>query len=162
MISFIVAMDQNHVIGFKNKMPWHLPKDLRFFKEKTINHTIIMGRKTFESIGRVLPHRRNVVLTTSKQEFPEGVEVIEDLSEILNLNKAHPDEQLFVIGGGKVFEQLLPYADRLYITKINESFEGDTYFPPFSEAEWVLSSKEQGIKDENNPHDYTFLQYDRK
>ncbi|MGM8366721.1 dihydrofolate reductase [Virgibacillus sp. W0181] len=161
MISLLVAMDRNHVIGYQNEMPWHLPKDLKFFKEKTTGHAIIMGRKTFESIGRVLPNRRNIVLTRGQMDFPEEVEVIEHISRIQDLNNEHPDEEFFVIGGGNIFNQVLPYADRLYITKINAEFEGDTYFPLFNESEWTLTSKVQGVKDEKNPYDYYFLQYDR-
>lgn len=162
MISLLVAMDRNHVIGFENGMPWHLPKDLRFFKEVTTGSTIIMGRKTFESIGRVLPNRNNVVLTRRQTEFPEGIEVISELSAVQKRNEQHPDEEFFVIGGGAIFEQILPYADRMYITWIDETFNGDTFFPHFSEDEWTLTSKEKGEKDEKNPYDYYFLQYDRK
>src|SRR5690625_1078922 len=104
MISLLVAMDQNRVIGLNNDMPWHLPKDLKFFKQKTVGHTIVMGRKTFNSIGRVLPNRKHVILTRNKNvTFPEGVEVIYDISGIKDLDNNHPNDELFVIGGGKVF-----------------------------------------------------------
>ncbi|MBU5466638.1 dihydrofolate reductase [Virgibacillus sp. MSJ-26] len=162
MISLLVAMDQNRVIGLNNDMPWHLPKDLKFFKQKTVGHTIVMGRKTFNSIGRVLPNRKHVILTRNKNvTFPEGVEVIYDISGIKDLDNNHPNDELFVIGGGKVFEQVLPIADRMYVTLIDETFEGDVYFPNFSEEEWTLTSKVAGEKDEKNPYDYFFLQYDR-
>lgn len=162
MISLLVAMGKNHVIGFENDMPWHLPEDLKYFKEKTSGHTIIMGRKTFDSIGRVLPNRRNVVLTRQEIDFPEGIEVIQDIEMIYQWNKENPDQELFVIGGGNLYKQVLPYADRLYITEIDESFEGDTYFPTFEADEWVLTSKMNGIRNDRNPYDYSFLQYDRK
>src|SRR5690625_494478 len=116
MISLLVAMDQNHVIGYKNDLPWHLPKDLKFFKEKTTGNTIIMGRKTFESIGRALPNRKNVVLTRSTIDFPDGVEVINHIEQIDEWNNKHPDHEFFVIGGGNLFKQVLPKADRMYIT----------------------------------------------
>lgn len=161
MISLLVAMDKNHVIGFKNDMPWHLPEDLKYFKEKTTGQTIIMGRKTFDSIGRVLPNRRNIVLTRQKIDFPDGIEVIHDIKEIDQLNKERPDQELFIIGGGHLYKQVIAYADRMYITEINESFEGDTYFPTFTRNEWTLTSKIKGKKDENNPYEYYFLQYDR-
>lgn len=161
MISLLVAMDKNHVIGFENDMPWHIPKDLKFFKEKTTGHSMIMGRKTFDSIGRVLPNRRNIVLTRKQKDFPEGIEVINDVQTILELNEANPKEEFFVVGGGDIFKQVLPYAHRMYITVIDESFEGDTYFPEFSKAEWKVTSTEKGIKDTKNPYDYNFLQYDR-
>jgi len=162
LISLLVAMDRNRVIGHNNKLPWHLPRDLRFFKEKTTGGTIIMGRKTFESIGRVLPKRKHVVLTKQEMDFPEEVEVISDISSVLERNRKNPDEEYFVIGGGKIFTQIMPYADRMYITWIDEAFEGDIYFPDFSEADWHLTSEEKGEKDEKNPYDYYFLQYDRK
>src|SRR5690625_4410899 len=125
MISIIVAMDKNRVIGYQNTMPWHLPRDLKFFKETTTGHTIIMGRKTFESIGRPLPKRKNVVLTRSKVDFPKSVEVIHDIKTIYQWNDDHPDEEFFVIGGGHLYEQVIPFANRMYITKINEEFKGD-------------------------------------
>jgi len=162
LISLLVAMDRNRVIGHNNNLPWYLPKDLRFFKEKTTGRTIIMGRKTFESIGRVLPKRKHVVLTTQEMDFPDEVEVISDLSNVLMRNRKNPDEEFFVIGGGNIFTQVMPHADRMYITWIDEAFEGDIYFPPFSKDNWHLTSEIKGDKDENNPYDYYFLQYDRK
>ncbi|HEX6593506.1 MAG TPA: dihydrofolate reductase [Bacillota bacterium] len=163
MISLLVAMSKNHVIGRNNDMPWYLPNDLKYFKEKTMGHTIIMGRKTFESIGRPLPGRKNVVITRSKTTtFPDEVEVIHDLKTVQTWNEKQPKEEFFIIGGGRIYKQMLPWADRLYITKIDESFEGDTYFPHFSEDEWTLTSSCKGIKDEKNRYDYYYLQYDRK
>lgn len=162
MISLLVAMSRDHVIGFENDMPWNLPNDLKFFKEKTTGHSIIMGRKTFESIGRVLPNRKNIVLTRGGTELPNEVEIVHDLDVVLQWNNQHPKEEYFVVGGGNIYKQFLPYADRMYITLIDEAFEGDTVFPEFSEAEWELTSKEQGLKNEANPYDYHFLQYDRK
>jgi len=162
MISLLVAMGRNHVIGLNNDMPWHLPKDLKFFKEKTVNHTIVMGRKTYNSIGRILPQRKHVILTKSKHiSFPKEVEVMHDISQIQELAKNNPNDELFVIGGGNIFEQILPIADRMYITLIDEKFEGDVFFPEFSNNEWTLTSKKQGVKDQENPYDYYFLQYDR-
>jgi len=162
MISLLVAMDKNHVIGFENDMPWHLPKDLKFFKEKTTGNIMIMGRKTYESIGRVLPNRRNIVLTRKLIDFPEGIETINDLKTIYQWNEENPDKEYFVIGGGNVFKQALPYAHRMYITWIDEAFDGDTFFPDFSEDEWKLTDKIAGEKNEKNPYDYYFLQYDRR
>src|SRR5690625_431947 len=162
MISLLVAMDQNRVIGLNNDMPWHLPKDLKFFKQKTVGHTIVMGRKTFNSIGRVLPDRKHVILTRNKNViFPEGVAVLHDISEIKDLDNNHPNDELFIIGGGKVFEQVLPIAERMYITLIDETFEVYVYFLSFCEEEWTLTCKVAGEKDEKNPYDYFFLQYDR-
>ena len=136
MISFIVAMDRNHVIGSNNQMPWHLPNDLRFFKETTTGNTIVMGRKTFESIGRVLPNRKHIVITKSTTDFPNEVEIVHDIETIVKLSEDNNEEELFVIGGGNIFKQLLPYADKLYVTLINETFEGDVFFPVISMEEW--------------------------
>jgi len=161
MISFIVAMDKNNVIGYKNEMPWHLPNDLRFFKEKTTGHTIIMGRKTFESIGRVLPNRHHIVLTRSTTVFPKEVEVVNDIEDIVQLSQ-NKEEELFVIGGGNIFKQMLEYADRLYVTIIDEAFAGDVFFPHICTDDWKETIKEKGIKNAKNPYDYHFIQYDRK
>ncbi|KPH74764.1 dihydrofolate reductase [Oceanobacillus caeni] len=162
MISLLVAMDKNHVIGANNDLPWHLPKDLKFFKEKTTGNTIIMGRKTFDSIGKALPNRRNVVITKKGSHFPENIEVITDIDTVVKWNEENPDEEFFVIGGRNIFNQVLPLADRMYITWIEEEFAGDTYFPAFSDSDWVLTTKVKGDKDEKNPYDYYFLQYDRR
>ncbi|MBM7598403.1 dihydrofolate reductase [Virgibacillus halotolerans] len=162
MISLLLAMDRNHVIGLNNDLPWRLPKDLRFFKEKTTGNTIIMGRKTYESMGGALPNRRNVVITSSENPFPENVHVIRNLESIREWDKESPNEEVFVIGGGNIFKQILPFADRIYITWIDQDFDGDTYFPEFSELDWSLTSKVKGEKNETNPYDYYFLQYDRK
>lgn len=162
MISLLVAMGKNHVIGFENDMPWHLPEDLKYFKEKTTGQTIIMGRKTFDSIGRALPNRRNIVLTKQNIDFPNGIEVIKSIGKIYEWHKEKPDQELFVIGGGNLYKQVLPFADRMYITEIDQSFEGDTYFPTFDKNEWALTSKVKGKKNDRNPYDYHFLQYDRR
>lgn len=162
MISLLVAMDRNHVIGYENDMPWHLPKDLKHFKEKTTGHTMIMGRKTFDSIGRVLPNRKNIILTQQKDYRINGADIIHSLDEVYEREKQNPNEELFIIGGGNLFKQVLPYADRMYITKIDEKFAGDTYFPTFNQSNWVLTKEEKGIKDDKNPYNYYFLQYDRR
>ncbi|GGJ85300.1 dihydrofolate reductase [Lentibacillus kapialis] len=163
MISLLAAMDRNHVIGYQNNLPWHLPNDLKFFKQKTTGHTIIMGRKTFDSIGKALPNRRNVIISRKKHsKFPDGVEVIHDVSTIIEWNLRNPENELFVIGGEEIFKQVLPHADRLYITLVDDVFQGDTYFPNFSEANWRLTSREKGGRDSKNYFDHYFLQYDRQ
>lgn len=161
MISLLVAMDRNHVIGYENDMPWHLPRDLKHFKEKTTGQTIIMGRKTFDSIGKALPNRKNIVLTRQKDYTEKDVEVIYHLDQIYEIAKANPVEELFIIGGGNLYQQVLPHADRMYITQIDDSFNGDTHFPSFSKADWSLTKKTKGVKDSKNPYNYYFLQYDR-
>lgn len=158
----IVAMDKNRLIGADNDMPWHLPNDLQFFKEKTTNHTIIMGRKTFDSIGRVLPNRKHIVLTRRDDTFPNEVTVMRSIADVIEFTQSNPDEEIFIIGGANIYEQFLPYVDRLYITQIEAAFTGDTYFPEFNVNDWKETSRTQGIKDENNSHDHVFIQYDKK
>ncbi|OEH92823.1 dihydrofolate reductase [Bacillus solimangrovi] len=160
MISLLVAVDKNRLIGKENELPWHLPEDLKYFKRVTMGKTIVMGRKTFESIGRPLPGRDNVVLTTRKGYQPEGVFVYHSINEIVNKMKDQNDE-VFFIGGAEIFNQVLQFADKLYITKIDESFEGDIYFPSFNEDEWRLVTSEKGLKNEKNPYDYYFQLYER-
>jgi dihydrofolate reductase len=161
MISLLFAMDRNQLIGANNDLPWHLPNDLKFFKEKTTGNTIVMGRKTFDSIGRALPNRKNIVLSRNDIPLPVGVELIHGINTILEWNKQHPENELFIIGGSGLFEQIFQYADRMYVTYIDEEFEGDIYFPPFDQDEWRQVSKVKGSKDEKNPYDYYFIQYDR-
>jgi dihydrofolate reductase len=161
MISHIVAMDQNRVIGKENRLPWHLPADLAYFKKVTMGHAIIMGRKTFESIGRPLPGRENVIITRNQSFQAKGCTVIHSIEEVRQFAAKHNDE-VFVIGGAELFRATFPFAERLYVTKIEASFSGDTFYPAFDESEWQLVSYTKGIKDEKNPYDYTFIVYERK
>jgi len=161
MISFIVAMDESRVIGKDNQLPWHLPEDLKFFKRTTMGHAIAMGRKTHESIGRALPGRENIVITRQLDYKSHDVTVFYSIEEFVKYCGNQNDE-IFVIGGAEIFKETFEYADRLYITHIEEEFEGDTYFPEFNEREWELVSSEKGIKDEKNPYKYEFRIYDRK
>jgi dihydrofolate reductase len=160
MISLLVAMDKNQLIGKDNDLPWRLPADLAYFKRVTMGHPIIMGRKTYDSIGRPLPGRENIIVTRDTSYEAEGCKVIHSIEEIVKMNE-QTDQELFVIGGAEIFKEILPHSDRLYITEINEEFDGDTYFPAFDKAEWKVISEEQGIKDEKNPYDYTFLVYEK-
>jgi dihydrofolate reductase len=160
MISFIVAMDENRVIGKDNELPWHLPEDLKFFKRTTMGHPIAMGRKTHESIGRVLPGRENIVITRQLDYKSNNATVFYPMEEFVEYCRKQDDE-IFVIGGAEIFKETFAYADRLYITHIYEEFEGDTYFPEFNETEWELISCEKGIKDEKNPYKYEYRIYDR-
>ena len=149
MISLIVAHDKNRVIGYENKMPWHLPGDLQYFKEVTMGKPIIMGRKTFESIGRPLPGRRNIVITRNKQYNSDGIETVSSLDEALMLTKN--DEEVMIIGGEQIFRLALPLANRLYITQINAEFNGDTFFPSYEG--WQLVHCQNEIKSNDG---YTF------
>ncbi|WP_108306808.1 dihydrofolate reductase [Metalysinibacillus jejuensis] len=150
MISLIVAHDKNRVIGNDNKMPWHLPGDLQYFKETTMGKPMIMGRKTFESIGRALPGRRNIVISRNKAYEAEGIELASTLEEALRL--AGNVEEVMIIGGEQIFTASLPLADRLYITKIDYAFEGDTYFPSYDEFTQVAQQAPIDTKE-----GYTFM-----
>ncbi|TYR81159.1 dihydrofolate reductase [Priestia megaterium] len=157
MISLIVAMDQNRLIGKENDLPWRLPEDLKYFKRITTGHTVVMGRKTFESIGKPLPNRENIILTRQENYQPEGTTVIHSIEELQKLG----EKELFVIGGATLYEQTLEVASRLYVTHIEEAFEGDTYFPIIDLTVWKEVSREKGPQDEQNPYTYYFTVYER-
>ncbi|MCT6926239.1 dihydrofolate reductase [Metasolibacillus sp.] len=142
MISLIVAHDKNRVIGYKNEMPWHLPGDLKYFKEMTMGKPVIMGRKTFESIGKALPGRRNIVITRNAAYVADNIEVVGSLEEALALVQDEPE--IMVIGGEQIFKLALALADRLYITEIDYAFEGDTYFPAYEG--WQLVSEREPVQ----------------
>ncbi|MGJ7921821.1 dihydrofolate reductase [Neobacillus sp. LXY-4] len=161
MISLIWAMDENRVIGQNNQLPWHLPGDLKFFKQTTMGKPIAMGRKTFDSIGRLLPGRENIIITRNLDYSYQGCTVLHSVQELTQYAK-QLDQEVFIIGGAEIFKQSLPFADRLYITKIYHSFEGDTYFPEINLDEWTMEFREPGVKDEKNPYDYEFFIYSRK
>ncbi len=159
MLSIIVAMSKNNVIGRDNKLIWHLPEDLKRFKKLTTGHTIIMGRKTFESLGRVLPNRKHIVLTNNEHMKieDENVEVIHDIK--LLENYINSEEENFVIGGATIYNLLMPYVEKMYITQIEEEFQGDAYFPTINENIWKETEREKGIKDEKNPFNYEYITY---
>lgn len=159
MISLVVAAARNNVIGKGNALPWSLPNDLKHFREVTAGHTIIMGRKTFESIGRPLPKRRNIVITRQADYKPEGVEVVGSLDAAVVT--VPPDEEVFVIGGGEIFKQALPIADRVYLTRVEVDIEGDAFFPPLEPGQWHETSRIDGIVDEKNALPHTFLIFER-
>ena len=161
MLSIIVAVAENNVIGKDNKLIWHLPADLKRFKEITTGHTIIMGRKTFESLGRVLPNRKHVILCNDMKMNieDENVEILEDISM---LDKYIQDtEEHFVIGGATIYKLLMPKANKIYLTLIHEKFDGDVYFPEISDDEWKIVDRTAGITDEKNPYNYEFVTYTR-
>ena len=162
MLSIIVAIANNNVIGKDNKLIWHLPEDLKRFKALTTGHTIIMGRKTFESLGRVLPNRKHVILCNDAQMNidDENVEILSDIS-LLDKYK-NSEEENFIIGGATRYKLLMPCADKMYITKINQDFEGDVYFPEIKDEEWKAIKVEKGLKNEANPFDYEYIDYIRR
>lgn len=162
MLSTIVAIANGNVIGKDNKLIWHLPEDLKRFKQITIGKNIIMGRKTFESLGRVLPNRKHIILCNDMEMNidNENVEILDDISKLDKY--INSDEENFVIGGATIYKLLMPYVNKLYITKINEDFVGDVYFPEIKEEEWKEISKEKGLKNDENPYDYEYITYVRK
>lgn len=171
MISIIVAMGKNRVIGNKGKLPWHLPNDLAYFKELTIGHTVVMGKNTYESLPdkyRPLPDRYNIVLSRSHigrggyKNVEFGHPECYDIESWREHIEGDGSEEMFVIGGGKIYEYFMPYVSRLYVTYIDHEFEGDAFFPEYGTDEWRLADGKQGIKDEKNPYDYYFRIYERK
>ena len=158
-LSIVVAMDDNRLIGSKNQLPWHLPADLAYFKKLTTGKSILMGRKTYDSIGRPLPNRRNVVITRNSNISIPGCEVVSSIDHALELTKEDPE--VMVIGGASLCEQLLPKINRLYITKIDGVFEGDVFFPKYDDFNWLEVSCESHPKDSSNAYSYKFIVLDR-
>lgn len=152
-ISMIAAMDKNHVIGKDNDMPWHLPDDFKFFKANTLNKPVVMGRKTFESIGsRPLPKRRNIVITRNADYAATGAEVFTSVEEALQT--CQQDDEVMIMGGGQFYHMMLPYANKLYVTLVNAEVEGDTTFPIWQESEWREVFQEHHESDER--HAFSF------
>ncbi len=161
MLSIIVAKAKNNIIGKDNKMIWHLPEDLKHFKNLTTGHTIIMGRKTFESLGKPLPNRKHIIFSQNPdfKVKDENVEVVHSLLQIQDLIEGK--EEAFVIGGAMIYNFLMPYVKKMYVTEIEKDFEGDAFFPRIDTNIWKETSREKGIKDENNKLDYYFVTYER-
>lgn len=152
----IAAMANNRVIGLDNKMPWHLPADLQHFKKVTTGKPVLMGRKTFESIGRPLPGRRNIIITRNTQYSAQGIETVTTPEAALDLVKH--EEEVMVIGGGNIYQHFLPRAERLYLTFIDLEVEGDTQFPDYQAlATWEVVDEQPNIPDEKNKYSYKFV-----
>lgn len=160
IISIIAAMDRNRLIGNNNQLPWHLPADLAHFKKVTLNKPILMGRKTYESIGRPLPGRENIVLTRTEGLKIEGVTVVNSLEEVID---GLPESaELMVIGGSAIYEWILPRAQRMYLSYVDGDFEGDAWFPEFDEAQWEIVESVLQEPDEKNRYACRFVTYERK
>lgn len=164
-LSLIVAAAENGAIGKDNKMPWHLPADLQYFKKVTMGKPVVMGRKTFESIGQPLPGRTNIVITRDKSYRQEGVEVLHDLSAA---EAACEDfavfedfSEMMFIGGAEIYKQVLPEIDRIYLTQVHAEFEADTYFPELEKSKWTVVSEQRFAADDKNPYDYSFIVMER-
>ncbi len=152
----IAALAKKQVIGKNNLMPWHMPADLAHFKRVTLGKPVLMGRKTFESIGRPLPGRRNLVISRNPGYQAEGIEVVSSVEAALALLAGSSVEELMVIGGGHLYAEMLPSADCLYLTRIDLAVEGDTRFPAFDDGQWQRVDCESHPADEKNPHPYSF------
>jgi dihydrofolate reductase len=160
-IIIVAAHAQNRVIGRNNDLVWHLPTDFKHFKELTLHHPIIMGRKTFESLGKPLPKRTSIIITRDTHYQQEGCIVVHSLEEAIEEAK-QLDDTLCIIGGAEIYKQALPYTHKMYLTEVKASPEGDAYFPEFSKEEWQETSRHSYYKDEKNEYDFDFVTWERK
>ena len=154
-LSIAVAIGENYAIGKNNQLLWHMPADLKFFKQTTSGHTVVMGRKTFDSVGRPLPNRRNIVITRDTELKIEGVEVVNSLEEALTITSTE-EKPVFIVGGAEIYKQALPKTQTIYLTTIHHAFDADTFFPQIDRKEWKVISSESHNADEKNKYDYTF------
>ena len=161
MISIIVATDQNGLIGDGNRLPWHLPADLQFFKKNTLNKPIIMGRKTWDSLPGLLPDRRHIVISRNHDKNKQqGFDAASSLLDAIEMAK--DSEEIMIIGGASIIEQALPLADKIYMTRIHHAFKGDCYLPELDWEQWQETSRESHQADEKNHYDYDFIIYKKK
>lgn len=164
-INMIAAMAQNHVIGDGEKMPWHIPEDLKLFKKLTSGKPVVMGRKTYESIGRPLPNRDNIVITRDPSWHEEGVIICHDIDAALEIAaqkaKENQGDEIMVIGGGTIYQQVLPRAHRIYLTRIMKNFIGNARFPEWDEREWTLTERSELATENMYDFEIFFEQHDR-
>ena len=162
MISLLVAASENNVIGKNNELPWNLPNDLKYFKNMTWGMPLIMGRKTFESFRKALKGRTNIVVTRQQDWQAEGITVVKDIEGGLLAAAETDAKEVFVIGGGEIFKQIFPTADKIYITRVHANVNGDVYFPEINRNEWKMISNRSMEKDERHAYDYSFQVWERK
>ena len=160
ILSIIVAASENHVIGRDNALIWHVSSDLKHFRQLTTAHTIVMGRKTFESVGKALPNRRNIVISRNSAFKAEGCELVDSIEKALDLVKG--EEEVFIIGGGKIYHEVWDKADRLYLTQVHTIVEGDTFIPEIDLAQWEEISRQDFPAGEKDDFDYSFINFCRK
>lgn len=160
-VTAIAAMSKNRVIGSNNGIPWYLQEDFRFFKRTTLNHPIIMGRKTFESIGKPLPKRTNMVVTKNPFYISSGIVILHSLEAALEMANNHGEEEVFIIGGGTIYQQSLPFLDSIYLTEVQTELEGDTFFPELNFNNWKVSEILSHKKDSKNDFDFIIKRYER-
>ena len=162
VLSLLVAASENNVIGKNNQLPWHLPSDLKYFKNQTWGMPIIMGRKSFESVGKPLRGRKSIVITRNADWKFEGVETVHSITDAIDKAKEYGAKEIFVIGGGEIFKSALPEANRIYLTRIHHSFEGDAFFPELNKLEWQLVKEQFCAPDEKNEWPHTFEVWERR
>jgi dihydrofolate reductase len=160
IVTMVVAIGENNAIGKNNELLWYLPKDLRHFKTITSGHTVIMGRKTFESVGKPLPKRRNIIITRNTEFAVEGAEVVHTIEDALELCKA--DEEVFIIGGAEIYKMAMQHTDKIYLTVVHENFEADAFFPEIDWNLWTETAAEKHLPDEKNNLSFTFSTLERK
>jgi len=160
IVSLITAMDRNRLIGINNQLPWHLPADFAHFKSVTMSKPVVMGRKTYESIGRPLPGRTNIVLSRNPDTHYEGVVTADSFDDACKL--VPEAEEVMVIGGSAIYEMLMPRVQRMYITYVDGEFEGDAWFPDFSDEEWVEVESKTHVADDKNKYDCRFVTLERR
>lgn len=162
IVSLLVAASENNVIGKDNKLPWHLPNDLKYFKNLTWGMPILMGRKTFDSIGKALPGRKSIVITRNRDWQHQGVDVVHSIEEAIQKAEFFGVKEIFVIGGAEIFKTSLLTADRIYLTRIHHNFDGDVFFPEVLEEKWKLTSTRYCEADEKNLYNHTYQVWERK
>ncbi|NEM97316.1 dihydrofolate reductase [Pontibacter burrus] len=161
MIAIVVAVAENNVIGKDNQLIWHLPADMRFFKNLTMGHPIVMGRKTYESIGKPLPGRTTVIITRQHDFEAPGCIVVNSIDEAITQAQTI-DQDVYIIGGAEIYKQALNKVDTIYLTQVHHAFEGDTFFPEIVESQWEVTSEEKHEPDEKNKYSYSFVTLKRK
>jgi dihydrofolate reductase len=162
VIKILVAFDENNVIGKNNELIWYLPADLKRFKALTTGHVIIMGRKTYDSIGKPLPNRTTIVISRNPSLQIEGVICTTSMEEAILKAKSLSREEIFIVGGAEIYTLSLTVADQILVTQLHDIFEGDAFFPKISPDEWEVTERERGITDEKNAYQYSYLTYSRK
>ena len=160
--SIIVAASENNVIGKDNRLPWHLPADLKYFKNTTWALPIIMGRRTFESIGKSLPGRHNIVITRNKDYKAEGATIVSNLNEAIKAAESNDVNEMFIIGGAELFNTMIDLAQRIYLTRVHANIDGDVFFPPLNKDEWKLVSEKHMDADEKNEYTLSFQVWEKK
>jgi len=157
-VTIVVAIAQNHAIGKNNQLLWNLPRDLKHFKDITTGHTVIMGRKTYDSVGKPLPKRRNIIITRQNITI-EGCEVVPSIEDALTL--CADEEEVFIVGGAEIYRQSMHLTNRIYLTIVKKDFEADSFFPPIDVEEWKTTEQEDFEPDEKNPLPFSFITLER-